>query len=161
MFTIRATFNDTLSITASRDAVRDFFLDVANYARLMPGIDGISPRADGVSNWIVAADIPVVGKMKQEFLVRLEEDKHDRIEFGPADAESGNLLRFYAEFSGDDSGPTELQFVQHVEIRRKEAKELHFLAGMAGESIISAEMTKSVSKMIKTFIARAKAELEG
>jgi hypothetical protein len=69
-------------------------------------------------------------------------------------------LRFYSEFSGPDDGPTELTFVQHLELRRKAAREFHFLAGMAGESLISGEMTKSVAKMINTFISRAKAELE-
>jgi hypothetical protein len=47
-----------------------------------------------------------------------------------------------------------------VELRRKSARELHMLAGLAGETIISNEMTKKVSEMIRVFIERAKERLE-
>lgn len=160
MFTIKAHFSDTVSINAGRETVLAFFQDLANYDQMMPGIDSITVNVDGSSKWVVAAEIPVVGAMRQEFFVRQEESSNERIEFGPAETTNGNLLRFFAEFGGAPGGPTELTFVQNVELRREKAKELHFLAGMAGEAVISSEMTKSVSKMIKTFIARSKAKLE-
>ena len=47
-----------------------------------------------------------------------------------------------------------------VELRRKSARELHMLAGLAGESVISSEMSKKVTEMIKVFIQRAKDRLE-
>ena len=47
-----------------------------------------------------------------------------------------------------------------VELRRTSARELHMLAGLAGESIISNEMSKRIAEMITVFIDRAKAKLE-
>jgi hypothetical protein len=47
-----------------------------------------------------------------------------------------------------------------VELRRKSARELHMLAGLAGESVISSEMSKKITEMIKIFIQRAKDRLE-
>ena len=47
-----------------------------------------------------------------------------------------------------------------VELRRKSARELHMLAGLAGESLISSELSKKVQEMIKVFIQRAKERLE-
>jgi hypothetical protein len=47
-----------------------------------------------------------------------------------------------------------------VELRRRSARELHLLAGLAGETLISNEMAKKISEMIKVFIVRAKERLE-
>ena len=47
-----------------------------------------------------------------------------------------------------------------VELRRKSARELHMLAGLAGESLISSELSKKVQEMISIFIQRAKERLE-
>jgi hypothetical protein len=38
---------------------------------------------------------------------------------------------------------------------------LHLLAGLVGEGAISAEMQKRVGEMIRTFLERARAKLEG
>ena len=50
---------------------------------------------------------------------------------------------------------------QHVELRRAHARELHRLAALVGEGAISSEMQKRVAEMIKTFLERAQAKLEG
>jgi hypothetical protein len=55
---------------------------------------------------------------------------------------------------------TVIQFSQMVELRRKSARELHLLAGLAGESLISSELSKKVQEMISIFIQRAKERLE-
>ena len=55
---------------------------------------------------------------------------------------------------------TLVHFSQSVELRRKKAGDLHSLAWLAGESLISNEMTKRITEMIKVFIDRAKEKLE-
>ncbi|QQS32871.1 MAG: SRPBCC family protein [Acidobacteriota bacterium] len=161
MFTIKAGFTDDIEIRAEGARVREFFLDLQNFAELMPGVDSIRMDKDGVAHWRVAAEIPVVGKMEQNFAVKLEESSEDRIEWGPVNIESGNLLRFSADFQYPEPGVTRMRFTEHVELRREKARELHFLAGVAGEALISAEMTKSVSAMIRVFMEKAKNKLEG
>ena len=47
-----------------------------------------------------------------------------------------------------------------VELRRKSARDLHMLAGLAGQTLISNEITKKITEMIKVFIGRAKERLE-
>ena len=42
----------------------------------------------------------------------------------------------------------------------RSARDLHYLAGLAGESLISSEMSKRIAEMIKIFIDRAKERLE-
>jgi carbon monoxide dehydrogenase subunit G len=160
MFTVRAGYSDQIEVRTSADKVREFFADIRNFADLMPGIASIHTDAKGVAHWKIEADIPVVGTMMQKFAVELAENSDERIEWFPISSESQNFLRYSAEFLEKAKNVTLVHFSQMVELRRKSARELHLLAGLAGEAIISKEMSNKITEMIKTFINRAKARLE-
>ncbi len=160
MFTIKAGFTEQIEFQTTIDRVREFFADLSNIAELMPGVASIHVDNSGIAHWRIEADIPVVGPMKQNFAVTLAERSEERIEWFPLGAETQNFLRFSADFLEKAKGVTEVRFSQMVELRRRSARELHMFAGLAGESLISAEMTRKVSEMIKTFINRAKERLE-
>lgn len=160
MFTVKAGYSDDIEVKTSADKVREFFADVNNFASLMPGVASIHTDAKGVAHWKIEADIPVVGQMVQKFAVELAEDNEDRIEWFPVPVETQNFLRYSAEFLEKAKNVTLVHFSQMVELRRKSARDLHLLAGLAGESIISNEMTKKITEMIRIFINRAKEKLE-
>ena len=126
----------------------------------MPGITSIHTDAKGVAHWKIQAEIPLVGQIMQKFAVELSENTQERIEWFPVPLETQNFLRFSADFLEKAKNVTLVHFSQMVELRRKSARELHYLAGLAGESLISTEMTKKVREMIKIFIQRAKEKLE-
>ena len=160
MFTVKAGYSDNVEVNTNLERVREFFTDISNFAELMPGITSIHTDAKGVAHWKITADIPLVGQMMQKFAVELTENSDERIEWFPVQVETQNFLRFSAEFLEKARDVTLIHFSQMVELRRKSARELHYLAGLAGESLISTEMTKKVREMIKVFIERAKEKLE-
>lgn len=160
MFTIKADYSDNIEFKTSLEQVRDFFSDIRNFAELMPGVAEIQIDSNGVAHWKIVADLPLVGKMDQDFSVELTENSDERIEWFPLGNESRNFLRFSADFLEKAKNVTMVHFSQMVELRRRSARDLHMLAGLAGETIISAEMGKRVTEMIKTFIYRAKEKLE-
>jgi carbon monoxide dehydrogenase subunit G len=160
MFTVRAGFSDDIEIGSSIDKVREFFSDITNFTDLMPGVDQIHIDAKGVAHWKVQAEIPFVGQMLQKFALELAEESEDRIEWSPVRTEAENLLRYSADFLEKAKNVTMVHFSQVVELRRKSARDLHYLAGLAGESLISSEMTKRITEMISVFIAKAKERLE-
>src|SRR5688500_11933245 len=160
MFTVKAGYSDNVGVQTNIGKVREFFSDIRNVADLMPGIASIHTDAKGVAHWKIQADIPVVGQMMQKFAVELSENSEERIEWFPVALETQNFLRFSAEFLEKARNVTLVHFSQMVELRRKSARELHYLAGLAGESLISTEMTQKVREMIKVFIQRAKEKLE-
>ena len=160
MFTVRAGYSDQIEVKTSAERVREFFADIRNFVDLMPGIQSIHTDAKGIAHWKIEADIPVVGTMMQKFAVELAEDSEVRIEWFPVPSESQNFLRFSAEFLEKAKNVTLVHFSQMVELRRKSARDLHMLAALAGESIISKEMSNKITDMIKTFIRRAKDRLE-
>ena len=160
MFTVKAGYSDNIEVQTNIEKVREFFSDIRNFADLMPGITSIHTDAKGVAHWKIQAEIPLIGQMMQKFAVELSENSEERIEWFPVALETQNFLRFSADFLEKAKNVTQIQFSQMVELRRKSARELHYLAGLAGESLISTEMTKKVSEMIKVFIQRAKEKLE-
>ena len=160
MFTVKAGYSDNVEVQTNIEKVREFFADITNFVDLMPGIASIHTDAKGVAHWKIQAEIPLVGQMMQKFAVELSENSEERIEWFPVSVETQNFLRFSAEFLEKARDVTLVHFSQMVELRRKSARDLHYLAGLAGESLISTEMTKKVREMIKVFIQRAKEKLE-
>ena len=160
MFTIKAAFNDQFEVRSGIDVVREFFSDITNFAEMMPGVAQIHTDAKGVAHWKIQAEIPVVGKMLQRFAVELAERTDDRVEWSPVKVESENFLRYSADFFEKAKNVTLVHFSQMVELRRRSARDLHLMAGVAGETLISNEMSKKITEMIRIFITRAKERLE-
>jgi carbon monoxide dehydrogenase subunit G len=160
MFTVKAGYSDDIEVKTNVERVREFFADLNNFVNLMPGIASIHTDAKGVAHWRIEADIPLVGQMVQKFAVELAENNEERVEWFPVPVETQNFLRFSADFLEKAKNVTLVHFSQMVELRRKSARDLHMLAGLAGETIISNEMTKKISEMIRVFINRAKERLE-
>jgi carbon monoxide dehydrogenase subunit G len=160
MFTVKAGYSNDIEIRSSVDKVREFFLDITNFAELMPGVQQVHTDAKGVAHWKVQTEIPIVGKILQQFSLELSENSEDRVEWSPIRTEAENFLRYSADFFAKAKDTTLVHFSQMVELRRRSARDLHFLAGLAGESIISNEMSKRIAEMIRTFIDRAKERLE-
>jgi carbon monoxide dehydrogenase subunit G len=160
MFTIRAGYSDKVEVKTNLERASKFFSNIKNFVELMPGIESIHTDGKGITHWRIRADIPFIGEMKQSFTVELSEKSDERIEWSPTPGEKQNLLRYAVDFVEKGANLTLVQFSQTVEMRRNSARELHLLAGLAGESIISSEMSKRVAEMIKVFVRRARERLE-
>jgi len=160
MFRIKASYTGQLELKTSLERAREFFGEMRNFADLMPGIEGIRKEAGGIMRWAVRADVPVIGAVHASFAVTKTEDGPERLEWSPAGSEMKNYLRYAAAF--EERGQKVLiKIAQHVELRRPHAKDLHRLAALVGEGAISSEMQKRVGEMIRTFLERARVQLEG
>jgi carbon monoxide dehydrogenase subunit G len=150
-----------MELKTSIERARKFFGELRHFTELMPGIESIRKEASGIIRWTVRADVPLLGAMRADFAVEQTEDGPLRIEWSPAAMEKQNYLRYAANFEPRGANSTLVRIVQRVEMRRQRATELHLLAGLAGEGRISAEMQKRVTEMVRTFLERARAKLEG
>src|SRR5690349_10385166 len=160
MFRIKASYAESIELRTTLERAREFFGELRNFADLMPGIEGIKKEAGGIMRWMVRAEVPIIGAVQASFALEKTEDSPERLEWSPARSEMKNYLRYAAAF--EERGQKVLiKIVQHVELRRKHAKDLHRFAVLVGETAISAEMQKRVREMIKTFLERARVKLEG
>lgn len=160
MFTIRADYGDKFVVNAPVERVREFFGDIRNFIELMPNIESILTNGDNTARWTIRADIPLIGAMQQSFSVELSEKSLDRIEWIPKAGEQENLLRYSADFIENGVNKTTVRFAQNVEMRRNSGRELHFLAGLAGETRVAKGMQWEVAAMIKRFVQKAKEKME-
>ncbi len=160
MFTIRAGYTDRVEIKTSLENVVRFFSDIRNFVEMMSGVESIHTDGGGVTHWRIRVDVPFIGSFKEKFAVQIAEQTPERIEWIPAAGEKQNLLRYSAEFMPQSENSTVVQFSQNAELRRDAARELHPLAGLAGESVISGEMNKGIAQMVKSFVRKAKEKLE-
>ena len=160
MFIVKAAFSEQVEWRTSAERAREFLNDLRNFVELMPGVERITAEAGGVARWVIRAEAPVVGSIRQAFAVFRSADSPARIEWSPAAGEQKNFLRYSAAFEQAGEATTRVRIEQRVELRRQSARELHLLAGLAGESRLSAALQKGVTEMMRTFLQRARAKLE-
>ncbi len=159
MFRVKASFKDELEINAPLEQVRQFFCDLNNFVELMPGIESIHREPGGVARWNIGTDAPI-GRVRFSFPVRQTDNRRDSIEWLPAESEDGNLLRYAVSFKAH-GGKTLVRIVQHLELRRRRARNLHPALALIGEGPVNVETRKRVTEAIETFLARAREKLEG
>jgi carbon monoxide dehydrogenase subunit G len=159
MFLVRAAYNEQVEWRTTAEAAREFFNDLRNFVELMPGVERITADAEGIARWLIRAEVPVVGAIRQAFSVSQSVDEPARIEWSPAAGESKNFLRYTASFA-EHGATTRIRIEQRVELRRASARELHTLAGLAGEGRLSAALQKGVTEMLQSFLNRARTRLE-
>ena len=159
MFILKANFADSFEITTSADKAQKFFADGNNYVQFMPNLDSIQTDNRGITRWMIAAEIPFVGKMRQSFAVDFMA-YGDLIEWLPSPTETHNYLRCVAEIIEKSDNKVLVRYSQFVEIRRNHARELHPLANLAGEKTISQGLQTEVDRMLRVFISKSKEKLE-
>jgi len=159
VFQIKAGYDEQLEIRTTLDEARSFFGDLRNFAELMPGVESIKAEAGGVVRWLIRAEVPIIGAIRQAFAVEQTDDRPERLEWSPALQERGNFLRYVAQFE-QHGARVLVKIVQRVELRRQHARELHLMAGLVGAARLSTELQRGVTDMMRTFLQRARAKLE-
>ncbi len=69
MFIVKAAFSEQVEWRTSPERAREFLSDLRNFVELMPGVESIRAEAGGVARWVIRAEVPVVGSMRQAFAV--------------------------------------------------------------------------------------------
>lgn len=159
MFKVQAGYKSKIEVAANLETAREFFSNVRNYLELMPGVEAIETLADNSRRWTIRADVPMIGAMRQNFIVTLAEDSERLIEWTPAPNADGNLMRYAAKLTAIDDNRTEVFMELQTDVRRASAKDLHTFASWVGEARISKEMQRGVDAMMNEFMRRAKQAL--
>ncbi len=160
MFTIRAIYSETDLFGVDAYAVRDFFTNIKNFIELMPNIQNIRTDNQGITHWEISTNIPFVGRFTEHFPIVRTEESEERVEWSPFQGEKFNLMKFAADILPKTTTSSLVKISQNIELRRHSPTDFHLLAGFAGESLISKEMTKRVTDTMRSFISKAKHRLE-
>lgn len=74
MFIIKSNYDEKISINNTLEKVRAFFSDTKNFVELMLGVESIVALSDTLNRWTIRVDFPIIGAIKQEFLVEKTEN---------------------------------------------------------------------------------------
>jgi carbon monoxide dehydrogenase subunit G len=159
MFIIKSNVTETFEVQTSPDAAQKFYSDSKNYVELMPNLESIHTDAKGTVHWNIAVDVPMVGRWKMAFAVDFLSSA-DTVEWFPSPIEKQNYLMCVTRLVKKSENLVSVTISHNLELRRKQATDLHLLAGLAGEGMISGEMKSEVTKMLKSFIKASKERLE-
>jgi hypothetical protein len=159
MFIIKSNVNQDFEVQTSLAKAHSFFSNQPNYADFMPNLESIHTDGQGIIRWNIAVEVPFVGKWKMPFAVDLLMSD-EIIEWIPSSIEKHNFLRCVIYFTEKSENLVKAKISHNIELRRNKATELHPLANLAGENLISSQMELEVGKMLKTFIKKAKEKLE-
>lgn len=160
MFRVKANCSEEIEVQASQQDVYGFLLDTANFVSFLPNLESIVPERDGSWRWTICAEVPKLGLMRVPFRVTRTDAPPSRLEYAPALAERENYLRCVALFTALGPALTRVKVSQTIDLRRRDGKALHALAGLVGETRISAETQKQMSLKLREFIRAVKAKLE-
>lgn len=161
MFIIKSNYSRQIDIKSGMERVRAFFSDMQNFVRMMDGVESIIALSENASRWTIRVNFPIIGDIKQEFVVEKTADEAEFIEWSPKTDETKNFLRYSADLIEQNENASSIMVMLSAELRREKASQLHFLAGMAGAEMISSEMSKHIGKMMDNFLIEAKTKLEG
>lgn len=159
MFIIRAGCTREAVIDAGLEEVRSFFTDIKNFVELMPGVESIHRDGRDRLHWKIRADIPLAGPFYQVFVVHEIDDSETRSEWAPVEDENRNLLHYSSEYLESKKG-TKVHLDHRLELKRSSAADLHLLAGLAGETLISGEMQRRIENMLDVFIEKSRDAIE-
>src|SRR5688572_28759230 len=98
MFLLKAAFDEHAEWRTSVEKAREFINDLRNFAQLMPGVERIIAEAGDAARWLIRADVPAIGAIRQVFSVARAVDLPALIEWVPAAHEKRNLLRYEVAF---------------------------------------------------------------
>lgn len=160
MFIIKARHSEQIVIKAKLESVREFFGNMRNFIEMMPNVGSISTDLRGITRWKIRAEIPFLGTINDTFAVELTEKNEARIAYSPASIEKRNFMAYSADFEVLGENETRVKLTQSIELRRASAMDLHLLAPLAGEALISREMQKRIAEPVKNFLQKAQANLE-
>lgn len=159
MFIIKSNVIEIFEVQTTMIEAQKFFADTKNYVELMPNVESIQTDAQGIIRWNISVEVPMVGRWKMPFAVDfLTTD--DAIEWFPSSFEKQNYLMCVTRLIEKHEKMVAVTISHNLELRRKQATDLHLLAGFAGEKMISNEMKGEVAKMLKSFIKASKERLE-
>ena len=160
MFIVKAAFDQQIEIKTTLEKVKEFFSDTRNLVDILPDIESIRHLPAGIMNWTLGVNFPVIGSIRQDFVVQSATVSDELIEWVPARTEDSNLLRYSADLLAKSATETIIRLQHQVELRRNSASQLHSLAGFAGASFINRELQNRVSAALNNFLNEAKKRLE-
>jgi uncharacterized membrane protein len=150
-FSISADVEKTSTINLSKDIVIDYIKNLDIYPKFFPDIVSVTKLNDKDSEWLYRIKAPLASAYNLTFVLTDKSPSRDTLIFESKDS-TRDYLNCRAFFKSIDESHTQVSMRFHIIMTRDKASEVHFMAGVLGESFLSARMKEKLEADMDTFI---------
>jgi hypothetical protein len=159
LFTVDASASASYSVSVPREALRSYLDDIGLFSRNMPGVVGVTLIDANRYLYRTERTVPLSPSLKTDFEVRKETHGDSLTIYRSTDENSFNYMACSVLIRPRDAGHTSIDIQLRVRLTRENASEIHWLAPLLGESLISRQMSIDLEEMLHDFIERSNEEL--
>jgi uncharacterized membrane protein len=156
-FTISAEVENKTTINLSQKIVHDYFEDLTIYPKFFPDMVSVTDKGNNQSEWTYRVDYPLAEAWNAVF-EQFKKGTSENLLF-ESNSTDQNYLKCNASFTSVSSNRTLVDIYIKVVLTREKASDIHFLAGVLGEKLISEKMKSKLDDDLQTFIDNISADI--
>lgn len=151
-FSISADVEKSSTINLPKDIVIDYIKNLDIYPKFFPDIVSVTKINDKDSEWLYRIKAPLASPYNLTFVLTDRSPSRDTLIMESKDS-TRDYLNCRAYFKTIDDNHTQVSMRFHIIMTRDKASEVHFMAGILGESFLSARMKEKLEADMDTFIS--------
>jgi uncharacterized membrane protein len=157
-FSISADVEKSATMNLPKDIVVDFIKNLDIYPKYFPDIVSVTKINDKDSEWLYRIKAPLASPYNLTFILTDRSPSKDTVIMESKDS-TRDYLNCRAIFKSVDENHTQVTMRFHIIMTREKASEVHFMAGILGESFLSARMKEKLDADMDTFISSVTKEM--
>ena len=150
-FTLQADVEKSSTISLPKDIVIDYIRNIDIYAKFFPDIVSVTKITERDSEWLYRIKAPLASPYNLSFILEDKSPSRDTLIMESKDSTRDYLI-CKAVFKTIDENRTQVTMRFHISMTRDKASDVHFMAGLLGESFLSARMKEKLEGDMDTFI---------
>jgi len=157
-FTISAEVEQSASFNINQKTVHDYFLNLNIYPKYFPDMVSVTDDGNNKSEWTYKVDYPLSPTWDITFDEKENDSPNSQLVF-ESDKNNNNYLYCRAVFKNISETQTGVDITIKVTLTREKASDIHFLAGIMGEKLISEKMKSKLEDDLQTFIGNISGDI--
>jgi uncharacterized membrane protein len=154
IFTVSAEVEKSSVVNLPKEKVKEFISDLSIYPKYFPDIVSVKHLNDSESEWTYMVDAPLASPFYLTFILVEKNTSPDTMILVSKDSIPDFLLcKTNFVSTGDNRTSVKIDF--RITMTREKASDIHFLAGILGESFISDRMHDKLEDDLEIFIEKA------
>lgn len=152
-FTLSAEVEKSSTINLAKDIVIDYIMNLDIYPKYFPDVVSVTKLNEKDSEWLYRIKAPLASAYNLTFVLEDRSPSRDTLLYESKDTASRDYLNCKAVFLSIDNNKTQVTLHFKISMKRDKASDVHFMAGLLGESFLSARMKEKLDGDMDAFIS--------
>lgn len=157
-FEIHADIHTVYDVPIAKARLMTHLFAPTVFERYMPGVKAVTDKGDDCYEWQYRIEMPFAEALELAILTKRGQGENC-VEFCAANAEAENQMRCSLGFKETDAARTDVELKLSIGVRRKSGSEIHPLAMLFGEGMMSYQMRLKMESIATDFLKNSIAAL--